>query len=381
MFIEIRIIYLLLRSFLFVSMAIIGYYISKKKKWKWQYIILPTIIFSLIEGLRFLRGVDYSIYYYRYETINQLNVFSFEEDPLFVLLCQTLTNLGIPFQGFVILCSCILIISSFFLLKEQKKTMQFSLPLLTTFGLISAENLIRWYLGFSFLLIGIYYLIKNKSGLYIFYSVIACGFHIGLLLVIPIFAFIFKIRQKIILNPIYLCIIYLIIYLTFKVEFMLVFVDIFSTIGDFGRYASYVNNIEGWLTGENKQLDTTISIGYIFKHLFLIIYGYKILYKQNDTYRFFYILFAIGAITYPAMHIIELAGRYNELFMFFEPFILAATLYDIFIIRKRINIYTLCALICLYPIFALILKYPFVEDIKNLLFIWNDNFSRIIRPL
>lgn len=360
-------------------MGFIGYYISKRK-WKWKYTIIPTIIFGLIEGLRYMRGTDYSIYYERYTTITSLSIWSYEEDPLFVLLGQFLSNLNIPFQGFIILCSSILIFSSFFLLKEQKHLMLFSLPIITILGMLDAENLIRWYLAFSFLIIAIYYLTKNKYTYFFIFSIIACGFHLGLILVIPIYFLIHYLKDRILIKPVYACLFFIILWQTFRPEFMLIFIDIFANIAGFGRYTSYINNIDDWLTGDNKQLEMIVTKTDIFRFLFLIYYGYKVAKKQKYPYIYFYNLFLIGAITYPALHIIELPYRYNLLFIFFEAFVAAAILNEYLILRKKKDMHTLLSLLYLYPILKVVLLYPFVCDITQLLFIWNMDIFKFINP-
>lgn len=361
-------------------MGLIGYYISQKKKWRWKYSIIPILIFGIIEGLRYMRGTDYPTYFERYITINSLDPWSYEEDPLFVILCQFLLDLNIPFQGFIILCSAILIFCAFFLLKEQKNLMLFSLPIITLIGMSDAENLIRWYLAFSFLLIGIYYLTKNKWISFFIFSIIACGFHLGLILVVPIYLLIYTLKDHIIIKPLYACIIFIILWQVFKPEFMLIFVNLFADIAGLGRYAAYINDIDMWLTGDNKQWALTVSKTDIYRFLFLIYYGYKVAEKQKKPYIYFYNLFLIGAITYPALHPIELPYRYNQLFIFFEAFIAAAILKEYLILRKKKDIHTVLSLLYLYPILKFVFIHPFTEDITRLLYIWNMDIFRSINP-
>lgn len=377
---EIRLTYILLRLFLLISMGLIGYYISKKKKWKWEYTIIPTVIFGLIEGLRYMRGTDYPTYFERYITINSLDPWSYEEDPLFVILCQFLLDLNIPFQGFIILCSVILIFSSFFLLKEQKHLMLFSLPLITILGMTDAENLIRWYLAFSFFLIGIYYLIKNKWIYFFIFSLIACGFHLGLIIVVPVFFLIYNLKNKVLIKPLYACLIFIILWQTFRPEFMLIFVDLFANFAGLGRYTAYINNIDIWLTGDNKDLLLEVTKTDIYRFLFLIYYGYKVADKQKSPYTYFYNLFLIGAITYPALRIIELPFRYNLLFIFFEAFVAAAVLKEYLILRQKKDIHTLFSLAYFYPVLARIFKYAINFDITELLFIWHMDIFRTVNP-
>lgn len=379
---EIRLTYILLRFFLLISLGFIGYYISRKKKWKWKYTIIPTFIFGLIEGLRYMRGTDYIIYYERYITIKSLDIWSFDEDPLFIILCQNLLDLKVPFQGFIILCSCFLIFSSFFLLKEQKHSMLFSLPIIAILGMTDAENLIRWYLAFSFLIIGIYYLIKNKWIYFLFFSIISCGLHLGLIIVIPIYAGVYySFKNNIIIKPVYACTLFVLLWLSFKPEYMLIFVDLFANLAGLGRYTMYLNSIDGWLTGDNKQLELVVLKSDIYRFLFLIYYGYKVAYNQKNPYIYFYNLFLIGAITYPALHIIEIPNRYNILFIFFEAFVAGAVLKEYLILRKKVDVHTLLSVMYLYPILARIFKAPFYTNVNELLFIWDMDIFRIINPL
>lgn len=64
---------------------------------------LGIIIFTLNEGLRFGRGIDYNYYAIAFKQ-NLINHNS-SWDPIFLFIANLLGYLGIPWQGYVILMS------------------------------------------------------------------------------------------------------------------------------------------------------------------------------------------------------------------------------------------------------------------------------------
>ena len=87
----------LIMFFIFiVSSRHIAKSIHNKSAEYWKMAVIPIIIFSLIEGMRYARGVDYIVYLYKY--IYALDSF-FEDEPLFMFFNGVLKQLGLPYWG------------------------------------------------------------------------------------------------------------------------------------------------------------------------------------------------------------------------------------------------------------------------------------------
>lgn len=369
---EIRLIYIFFRSFLLISLMICGKQLAHKKRWRWYELVVPVLIFGLIEGLRYMRGIDYMTYYFRYQSIQDLDPWSFEEDPLFVIVCQFLKGCHISYQGFIILCSFFLIISGLFILKDQKKYIAFSLPLFASF-MYTAENLIRWYWAFSFLMIALHFWIENKKKNSLVAIILAGSVHLGIILVIPIYILVYYIKRPL-LSPFIACIIYLILLITFKIDYMLYLTKFITLIADFGRYSGYVDNLNVWLTGSNREI-ISIKAEDTICFLYLIIYGHKLIADGDKKYLYFYNLFLIGAITYPMMQQIELAARYNQIFIFFSIFIAAKSIYHSLVQNKKFNLYSILAIFYILWTISSNLYHPLVNSYKEYLFIWDAPYN------
>jgi hypothetical protein len=84
--------------------------------------------------------------------------------------------LGIPYQGFILLCSFILITCGVSFLKKHSEVLLYSLPLFFSVSLL-AENLIRWFLGFSFVLLALSALSEGRNIKFVIWSVLGGCFH------------------------------------------------------------------------------------------------------------------------------------------------------------------------------------------------------------
>lgn len=365
---DIQIQFVLLRSLLFFSFAIIGYQINKNSNTK-KLFIFSVILYTLIEGLRYNRGIDYVIYKDRYTYIDSLSIWNSIEDPMFIYFCQFLKKMGLGFQSFILICSSLVAIASIKILSTERKIMLYSMPLMVSF-MFTAENLIRWYLAYSILLIGLYYLLKEKQKIFYLLSTIAVLMHAGFILYIPIVFLVFYFN-KLILPPRISTLIYISIWIFFSTSFMLKFAEYLSFFSLFGeRYVAYVDNIDVWLTGSNRNV-TSIGLSSAIRYLFPLFITYNYIKESsNKKLIFFYNMYTIGVVSYP-MTVIELVNRYNQCFIFFEVFIGSLALYIIFNLKQKSLPKILLALYYCYTILAVNFKKPFEVESDTLLFIWD----------
>lgn len=364
-------IFLFIRIFIIIITLICGFLYSKNSSKK-IYLVIPIILISLNEGLRFGRGTDYNVYYFTYTDI--INGFDVRlNDILFIFLCKFNSIVFSQYQGLIYLMSLILIVCGVIFLKNHVKVLPFALPLFFIFT-IDAENLMRWFTAFSFLLIGLFYLEKKNLRYYILYSIIAFLFHSGTIVVIPVFFILYYVKKPLI-SSLPACIVYILIYIFFKKSFMLNLVSYMNIFSGMEQYAGYVENADGWLVGSANQnfVVEKIKLGMVIMDLIVICIGYKVLrYEPKLTY--YYNISMIGTLLSPALYQIEILYRICLLFKLFQFLIIAYSIY--FFIYKKTNLfsYKLLTLIVVFNLIRIhifnILIDPYSKN--SYLYIWDS---------
>ena len=111
------------------------------------------LVYTLNEGLRFGRGIDYNLYGMVYERLEATG--QSDWDISFQFVARVLIDLNIPWQGYVILMSFVFILAMLIMLKVYQEIIPYALPLFALFSAGTVENMVRWYFGFSFIMIGL----------------------------------------------------------------------------------------------------------------------------------------------------------------------------------------------------------------------------------
>lgn len=384
-FTEHHLILFLFRISLFLIALGNGYHISRSSinSIKWTS-FLPTIIaYTLYAGLRWGRGTDYNLYYWIYNDINK-GIGREDNEPLFVFLIKLFGNLGLEWQHFVAFMSFLLIFSVCYFLKRKPKISIFTLPILVL-SLTLAENLMRWYLGFSFVLIGLFHLLNNEQKKFLFFSLLGFLIHYGLIINIAIFYLVWIAFKENTLHPIIAFSLYLTLYFIFDPQFMGHFADVIQQINLGTRFIGYQNNAEAWLTGDaNDDVRSEVSILNIVRTLYLIYTGYHVC-KKNKSRNIIYLynLALIGWVFNPAALQIEIAIRINALFLLIGQIYMAYIYYDIIIINKKAYtplIKNITLLFLIYTFYAFFFKSVFSLEENNTLFIW-DAAGRAVLPI
>ena len=91
----VQLIYIFLKVVELAVFIIFGKKISKvgSSKEYWKLSVVPILTYSLIEGLRFGRKIDWNVYYFRYEQLGQNVNFLDDYEPLFRYICHILYQL------------------------------------------------------------------------------------------------------------------------------------------------------------------------------------------------------------------------------------------------------------------------------------------------
>lgn len=289
--------------------------------------IAAVAVYTLNLGLRFGRGIDYNLYWNLYDNISKYG--ESDKEVTFTFFVKSLSSIGLPYQGLVLIESFMFILGLLFLLRNYPRLLPYALPLFAFFSLGEVENMIRWYLGFSFVLIGLSYLLNDNKKIYFLISCIGCLFHFGLLPVPLLFFFIYLLKKPI-LHPFVSIPLFFVIGLFFQTSFMLRFVDLFNVFAIISeRSVTYASDAQYWLTSGfqgnyRNAFPGKITVAFL---LLIVWCGYKCLDKSDHKVVFIYNLFLVGFIFRPIANLIELVIRYDDLFFFFRAVVCATILY------------------------------------------------------
>lgn len=336
----------------------------------WKYAILPIFTFSIVSGLRFGRDIDYNVYYFIYSNPHLAE----QQDLLFQVIVSCFKNLGIPYYLFVLACSTLLIFSFILLLKNFKNCAKYALPLfLMTEGI---ENLIRWYLAASFILIALHYLINNNYRRFVLYSILGCMTHLGIIILPLLLIVAYKFGNQLKVPPyIYLILFFVTSFFGNNMLLNSIATHILSLGFVDGRVLSYMNDItvdNGGIIFYKSSITTTLRffIGYSF----LIYAGSKYLFINTD--RWLYHLSCIAIIISPIMNMMELFNRYSASLSILSTIAISIVWTKVFSKSEtKVKIWVLG-----FGIVSLIfLVYPYFTDaflkdkLHEVLFIWGAN--------
>ena len=298
--------------------------------------IAAIMAYTLNEGLRFGRDIDYNGYWLSFVEVSR--GYGSDREFVYETILKLFSDVGIPFQGFVMFGSFMFIFGLLFFLRNYQEILPFSLPFFALLSLLEVECLIRWFIGYSFILIGLHYLLRGKLVKYFLISYIAPFFQVGLLPV-PIIFFLVYCVKKTLIHPAISIVLYIAIGLLFQTEMMLVFTDMANMFSFISKRAEgFAAEADYWLTGGSNGRKgypfpgvTTVLL------LFSIIwYSYNVIKKMDKKYIFPYNIFLLGFLLGPVANQIELLQRYNLLFYFFRAILIACILW--YLIKKRLYV-------------------------------------------
>ncbi len=383
--------YVILKFIELLVFTIFGYILSKTTTNQdyWRKSIIPILTYTLIEGLRFGRMVDWNMYYFRYVDIGQ-GITTESYEPVFTLLIKVCYSIGLPYPAFILLQCFLLIFSIFLFLRHYKRYLTYALPILI-YVIAMNENYIRWYMAFSFILLSINSLIASNRNYAIVWAICASLTHSGIILFLPILFFA-KYVNNIKLSPKILLIIFLLTCFVFTLSNLsfLISISNFIISKGLGGFSSiitkYLYEIENLINGDFGGVgasDRSIfgRLRFFISWAPLIWYGQK--YMQEIKWgNFIYNLFAVGAICYPLFTLIEIFDRYAFSLMFFSVIVAGVLFYNIFTskIKQKLAIVIICfmSFIMQYSV-----SYTDVFNMRYTLghetpFVWDANGKKFI---
>lgn len=287
--------------------------VSLKQYWKIAFI--PLLAFTLEEGLRWGREIDWCVYYTVYKDI-KANVNTGHE-PLFTLIWWIFGRLGAEYYIVISFCSFLLAFSIFFFFKPYKEINKIAIPLAFLMIASNATNLIRWFMGVSFLLISLRYYLDSKQTKSLIFAIVACCTHIGLIMILPLLWLPLRKKTRI-LNPRTAIIISIFLVLVFDRRIFANFAFIFDWFSFYSRFATYSDSAAEWLTGDASAKGAedfaVYDILFVSAPLFFFIYyGYKAINNYKELFPLWNAM-VIGIYLRNMSRGLELLGRYSYVF-------------------------------------------------------------------
>ena len=361
-------------------LAIILFYYGKQISCKsinsyWKLSFIPILAFTIEEGLRWGRNIDWCVYYYVYN--DYLQGFSSNHEILFQAIWKLYAFFNLPYPIIIASCSCLLIFAIFYFAKTYKSVSYILIPFIVFSCAGTATNLIRWYMGFSFLLIAIKLYQEEKRTLAILLATCSVCTHIGLIIAVPIF-YVLLTYNKVLFKPFAAIIISILLSVLFDPAIMGKFAFIFDLFKGFDRFDTYASDAAGWLIGEGQNADSerrstsALLIANIPLWVYILV-GYKIC--QNLNLIKVYNLMLVGIYLKNTASGLELMGRFAYLF---EPFICVMASYGILHLIKQKRTFANTILLFISVIYILRKLYVFcapMEYEEFMHYVWDYQLS------
>jgi hypothetical protein len=331
--------YWFLKILLVTVLVFCGYGIAYKKPTNFSaYAIIAVIFYSLIEGLRWDRGMDYKHYYHdlqgRWVTPNPEFLYK-----TIVYLFKDI--IGLPYWGSFILYSLMLISAVLLITKVYRRAAIWGLPLFFLVTESSAENIIRQYIAISFILFAYYAYIKKKKFLTALLLCCVPLIHVSGLMAVAVFALlaIIKVPLK---TPWILLIGYFALYFFWDISLFSGMTDYLSkfNLGGDIKMQQYLENPERWFSDEGsisnvvkgkEYVNPASLINMVFAFLtqvVVIYYGFKAQLKDRRLQIAFYFSY-IGIVFNVIGSDIELYRRFYNWYIYLMPIILGVAMYKV----------------------------------------------------
>lgn len=360
--------------------------IANSNKQYWKTAVIPLLTYGFAYGLRFGRLVDWNPYYLRYVRLgNNMNLEDYEW--VFEHICHYLYQLGIPYFGFIFLQCLFFMFSILLLFSINKDIVKWGLPVAFIFG-AGNEMFIRFYMGFSFSIIAIFFLLrkdisyKQRYFWSICFAFLGGQTHSACYFILPIILTSRLLDIKMISWQVSIPILFLTTFV-FNISQFTFLTDIANQVtvlsgGSDFQGSGYLDHVDELIAGD------FMSVGYMtssfqtkirtFCYIAPAFYYSSKLIRKDSLDVFLYNIFVIGAILDPCFGTVELLNRFSRAMAFLGCIPCALWYVNAFKKNKRNSREFYLALISVF-----FLLYPYLNDAflrpesKGLLFIWDAN--------
>lgn len=381
----IKIVFIILKLFEVIVFFVYGKLMSKAKNnlTYWKLAFVPMVSYTLIEGLRFGRKIDWNSYFPRYQNLG-INTDLEDYEPVFEFICHSLYNLGISYPIFILLQCSLVIFAVVLFLSNHKEYIKWALPI-SLIMISGNEMFIRFFMGFAFGIIGIYFSDKEnlnskiKYFYAIFFAILGGLNHLGAYIFLLLIIFKRYINKFVIPWQISVLLLFLTTFIMKPTDLLFItkFTDFLYVLGGNEFHgAGYLGRTEELLSGEfglvgymNRSLQTGIrTFGYSVP---IYIYGSKYLNKDKDE-CFYYNIFVIGSIVDPLFGTIEIFNRFSTCLLFMAT-ITCSSVYMQFerkLIQSKMQ-YILIYISMVFLFYVLITDIFFRNGDINMMFLWD----------
>lgn len=354
-----------LRLVVFLSLLYSGYLISYKDKDGksfWKFSSIGIIVYSLVEGLRWNRGVDYPHYYQ--DLTGKL--FTDYSEYVYVWWTELFKFTGLPYWIAFIFYSFLLIHGFCCLMKHFKKQAIWALPLFFIITVGSSENLIRQFIAVSMFEYALYFFLEKKYIKSIVFVIMTMQTHNSVLLTIAFALFVHLVHfDKKIKTGYLLVAIYLFLYYFWDPSYLTPITTWMSTLslGDSSNMNGYLENAEFWFSDESslsERLGYVSKVASIFSSTISLVttcivikYGYDVN-QKNEKYRIPYWFTFLSYIFYIFSNNgdFEIWKRLSVMFQLLLPIIIAGFITELSLKKfERFFVYIFCGVYFLYNSF------------------------------
>lgn len=359
------IVFWVLRLLVFLSLLYSGYLISYKYndgKSYWKYSLIGIVVYSLVEGLRWNRGIDYPHYYQ--DLTGKL--FTDYSEYVYIWWTELFKFTGLPFWVAFIFYSFLFIHGFYYLLKKFKKQAVWALPLFFIITVGSSENLIRQFLAVSMFEYALYFFLEKRYWKSAIFALLTVQIHNSVIITIVGALFVYFIHFDKKIKTGYLLVgIYLLFYYFWNPSYLAPITTWLSSlsVGDSSNMSSYLENAEFWFSDESSL---SVRLGFVSRAAsmfsstvslvttcIIIKYGYD-LSQKNERYRIAYWFSFLAYILYIFSNNgdFEIWSRLSVMFRLLLPIVMAGILTGLSLRKvERYVIYAFCGVYFLYNSF------------------------------
>lgn len=270
------VVYWILRILTVLTLSICGYLISRKhdldSKQYWKIAFYAVLVFTLTEGLRYGRGVDYYGYYQGAQGTS-VNDEIHDSEPAWLLFLSFFRVSHIyPWLLFVVQ-SFLLIFSFTRIVKHYPRCAVWAMPLFFFIFGVQGETMVRQDMSLSFLMLAYsFYLDENKKWMYICLALVPLIHFSGFLVVIP-FLLLYVMSKNIKGSwGNLLTVVYVLLYFFWNPQYMRPVTDFLMSIdssGVGGNGSGYLERADEFLL-EGGDVLSTWTAGIQFSLLFIV---------------------------------------------------------------------------------------------------------------
>lgn len=383
---DVRITYIAINALFLIFMLWSANWVSKANSDKkyWIRALVPILLFAVVHGLRFARDQDYNGYYQIYTSLSNGHNYNGYE-LVFFYICNTLNSWEVEYWAFILLTSTFLIYSLMYFFKDYRNALPF-IFLFMFYELRQCDNLIRWYLAFSFYFIGLSLLINNRKWWKsLIFFLLSCNVHSGFWVMFPLFFLIKPLGKKEILPPAIAGVIFVVLTFVSSVGMLSFMSDWLKTANQlvgYDRFDFYANQADdivsgnfGYNAGGTGMLRSfSNNVRVIFCYLPGILWGSKIL-KKYQGGLFIYNVYVFGCLTFTVFTLVELLDRINSNFTILSCVVNGLLLYEVFKVKVKVRkvIYVACVLALIGGFWPSISGLNARKKDDYMLFLWNAN--------